>query len=102
MPWSVIRFHRRKSAPARRACACSAILLAAVLGTLAPLPARAWTTELGYSVNMVNGTVFEVVARPGSGGPDFWCAAADFTRRAHGCDHICVFDQNRGHSAVSE
>ena len=53
---------------------------------LAALPGMglAWQAENRHFVNPISDTVFEVVGRSGSGGPEFWCAAGDYARRAIG------------------
>jgi hypothetical protein len=59
------------------------IFLGALLGGL-PGVAVAWVADNRQTVNPVTDTVFEVVAKAGSGGMDFWCAAGDYARRALG------------------
>lgn len=58
----------------------------AITALLATLPgmAMAWQAENRHFVNPVSDTVFEVVGRSGSGGPEFWCAAGDYARRVIG------------------
>ena len=63
-------------------------LAAATLGvaliTSVPGIALAWQADNRHIVNPVSDTVFEFVGKPGSGGPEFWCAAGDYARRAIG------------------
>ena len=52
-------------------------LITACLALL-PLGAQAYTAKNRLKVAPVDGAVFEVVARVGSGAREFWCAAADY------------------------
>jgi hypothetical protein len=56
----------------------------AVLIVTIPGLAQAWQANNRHTVNPVSDTVFEVVGRPGSGGPEFWCAAGDYASRVLG------------------
>jgi hypothetical protein len=62
----------------------SKILFPLALLLLAPGVALAWKANNRHTVNLVSDTEFEVVGRPGSGGPEFWCAAGDYARRVLG------------------
>ncbi|MFT7597003.1 MAG: hypothetical protein ACI8R4_004346 [Paracoccaceae bacterium] len=59
-------------------------LAAAALLAATPGMALAWQADNRHFVNPVSDGVFEVVGRSGSGGPEFWCAAGDYARRAIG------------------
>lgn len=62
-----------------------AILCAAVLVLVTPVAGYAgFKAPQGAEVNPVNNTVFEVVSRGAGSGPIYWCAAADYARRALG------------------
>lgn len=56
----------------------------AVLAVLTPAWAGAWRAENRLEVNPISEAVFEVIGRPGSGGPDYWCAAGDYAFRVLG------------------
>lgn len=60
--------------------------LCAALMALAPVAAPAWQADNLLTVNPLSGGGFEVVGAPGSGGPDFWCAAGDYAMRVLGAD----------------
>lgn len=47
-----------------------------------PCTAFAFTAPNRLNVNPVDANVFEVIGKPGSAGPDYWCAAADYANRA--------------------
>ena len=55
------------------------IALAAALLALMPAWAFAWRAQNGYDVLPLSNGSFEVVARPGAGPREFWCAAGDYT-----------------------
>ncbi|AVO39549.1 hypothetical protein [Pukyongiella litopenaei] len=59
-------------------------VLTAMLAGLVPLSALAFSAPHGARVNPVSNAVFEVVPRSSGNGPVFWCAAADYARRALG------------------
>lgn len=59
-------------------------IAATVLFATLPGMAPAWQADNRHFVNPISDTVFEVVGRSGSGGPEFWCAAGDYARRAIG------------------
>lgn len=56
----------------------------AAVATLAPLSSWAWQADNFLTVNPLPGGAFEVIGKPGSAGPDFWCAAGDYAIRALG------------------
>lgn len=56
------------------------VLRAALLAL--PCTAMAFTAPNRLNVNPVDANVFEVIGKPGSSGPDYWCAAADYANRA--------------------
>lgn len=60
------------------------LILTAALAGLVPFAASAFNAPYGARVNPVNNAVFEVVPRSSGNGPIFWCAAADYARRALG------------------
>ncbi|MEX0287376.1 MAG: hypothetical protein AB3N23_22440 [Paracoccaceae bacterium] len=55
-----------------------------ILALTGPVAADEFRGKRGTRVNPVNAAVFEVVARSSTRGPDFWCGAADYARRALG------------------
>lgn len=62
------------------------MLLAGVLScaTALPVVADEFRGTRGTRVNPVDGTVFEVVAKSSTRGPDFWCGASEYARRVLG------------------
>ncbi|MEC7257940.1 MAG: hypothetical protein VXW58_08980 [Pseudomonadota bacterium] len=58
--------------------------LAVVSLACAPVAATAWTADNRLDVNPLPGGGFEVIGDPGSGGPDYWCAAGDYALRVLG------------------
>jgi len=56
----------------------------ALLTALLPDTASAFSGRNGTKVAQVNKAVFEVVTRSSGSGPEFWCGAADYARRALG------------------
>jgi len=50
--------------------------LATLTGLSAPV--SAWEARNWLEVNPVGADRFEVIGRPGSAGPDFWCAAGEY------------------------
>ena len=61
----------------------TALTVAAALA-LAPGWSAAWRAMNRQEVLPVSNSVFEVVARAGSGPADFWCAAGDYAYRGLG------------------
>lgn len=59
-------------------------LVLAVPFILMPGLSLAWLADNRHTVEPISESVFEVVGRSGSGGPEFWCAAGDYARRALG------------------
>lgn len=66
--------------------AAFALALLATLSMLAPDAAFAFSGKRGTRVAPVNKVVFEVVARSSGSGPEYWCGAADYARRALGAE----------------
>ena len=64
------------------------ILSAAICLSCFPGLAGAWTAENHHRVAPVSKSVFEVVGRSGSAGPQYWCAAGDFARRVLGTSAV--------------
>jgi len=62
----------------------SVALMVALLPALAPDTASAFSGKRGTRVAQVNNAVFEVVARSSGSGPEYWCGASDYARRALG------------------
>lgn len=56
----------------------------AMLGAILPDVALAFSGKRGTQVAQVDNLVFEVVARSAGSGPDYWCGASDYARRALG------------------
>jgi len=73
---------RRTKRYFRRVFAAATFL--ALIPMLVPEVALAFSGRRGTRVAPVNNAVFEVVARGSGTGPDYWCGAADYARRALG------------------
>lgn len=58
------------------------LLAGVALLALTPVSAEAWRADNRLDVNpLPNREAFEVIGRPGSAGPDYWCAAGDYALR---------------------
>lgn len=65
-----------------RTAALGALVLTLATGT--QVLANEYRGPSGTRINPVSDSVFEVVARSSTRGPDFWCGASDYARRALG------------------
>ena len=54
------------------------MIVAATAMAVLPSLALAWQSENRHTVNPLTNGAFEVVGNPGSGGPEYWCAAGDY------------------------
>jgi hypothetical protein len=75
----------------------------ALLPMLAPDAAQAFNGRRGTRVAPVNDAVFEVVARNSGSGPEYWCGAADYSRRVLGAgwSTTIYIARGRGHSETT-
>ena len=78
-------------------------ILVGVLTVAMPGTADAFKGKRGTTVNPVDGAVFEVMARTAGSGPDYWCGASDYARRALGADWQAriYIARGRGQSATT-
>lgn len=63
------------------------------LATVLPALAGEFRGTRGTRVNAIDSSVFEVVAKSSSRGPDFWCGASEYARRVLGrgwSEHVFV------------
>jgi len=81
----------------------AAVTVLALLPMLVPDVALAFSGRRGTRVEPVNNVVFEVVARGSGTGPDYWCGAADFARRALGAgwSDMIYIARGRGQSVTT-
>lgn len=56
------------------------LVFGALVAVLSPINASAEVTRMGFVVNPISPSVFEVPYRGRSGPRDFWCAAGDYVR----------------------
>ncbi len=72
------------------------VVLLSLLPALAPGGAAAFISTFGARVAPVSATVFEGVSRGVGGGPEYWCGASEYARRALGADWRTVIYIARG------
>jgi len=72
-----------------------AAVLAALIAAM-PGTADAFKGKRGTTINPVDSAIFEVLARTAGSGPDYWCGAADYARRALGADWTATIYIARG------
>ena len=75
---TISKVSSRSYRPRTRVRTVQALVLAALL---LPQAALAFTSINRLRVNPVDANVFEVVGEPGTNGPEYWCAAADYAQR---------------------
>lgn len=77
------------------------IALAAITALL-PLGAQAYTATNRLKVAPISDSVFEVVARGGTGARDFWCAAGDYALKQGARSNARIYLAGGRQPSVSE